>query len=99
MAVARVNQIAIEYEVAEIVVGIPTSLSGAEGPPALAARQFGAEVGVATGLEVTFVDERYTTAIAERTMLAAGAKRQVRRQSLDKVAAAIILQAFLDRPL
>ena len=98
-AVARVAAIVAEYEISEIVVGIPTSLDGKEGTPAAAARCFGSEVELATGIEATYVDERFTTVTAEKAMLEAGAKRQVRRQSLDKVAAAIILQGFLDRPL
>ena len=98
-AVARITEIAAEYEVEEIVVGLPTSLNGLEGPPAAAARAFGGEVARATGIDVSYVDERFTTVTAEKVMLQAGAKRQVRRESLDKVAAAIILQAFLDRPL
>jgi putative Holliday junction resolvase len=98
-AVNRVKEIVDEYEIAEIVVGLPTSLNGNEGPPAAAARAFGDEIALATGMEVAYVDERFTTVTAEKVMLEAGAKRQVRRDSLDKVAAAIILQTFLDRPL
>lgn len=98
-AVARVAEIVSEYEIKEIVLGIPTSLNGSEGPAAAAARQFGAEVTLASGIEVSYVDERFTTVTAEKAMLEAGAKRRVRRESLDKVAAAIILRAFLDRPL
>ena len=98
-AVGRVTEIVAEYEVEEVVVGLPTSLNGLEGPPAAAARAFGREVALATGVDVSYIDERFTTVTAEKVMLQAGAKRQVRRESLDKVAAAIILQAFLDRPL
>lgn len=98
-AVARVVEIVVEYEIEDIVVGLPTALNGTEGPPAWAARGFGREIALATGIEVRYVDERFTTVTAERVMLEAGAKRRVRRDSLDKVAAAIILQAFLDRPL
>lgn len=98
-AIARIAEIVAEYEIKEIVVGLPTSLNGTEGPPASAARAFGGEIAQATGIDVTYVDERFTTVTAEKVMLEAGAKRRVRRDSLDKVAAAIILQAFLDRPL
>jgi putative holliday junction resolvase len=98
-AINRVKEIVDEYGIAEIVVGLPTSLNGNEGPPAAAARAFGDEIALATGMEVAYVDERFTTVTAEKVMLEAGAKRQVRRDSLDKVAAAIILQTFLDRPL
>jgi len=97
-AVTRVGELVSEYKIKEIVVGIPISLNGDEGPPAAAARQFGSEITSATGIRVSYVDERFTTVTAEKAMLAAGAKRRVRRESLDKVAAAIILQAFLDQP-
>ena len=97
-AVARVAEIVAKHGIKEIVVGLPTSLRGGEGPPAIAARLFGDQVAAVTGLEVRYVDERFTTVTAEKAMLEAGARRQVRRESLDKVAAAIILQAFLDRP-
>jgi len=98
-AVTRITEIVSEYEIEAIVIGLPTSLNGTEGPPAAAAREFGREITLATGIDVSYVDERFTTVTAEKVMLEAGAKRQVRRDSLDKVAAAIILQAFLDRPL
>ena len=97
-AVARVIELVAEYEVRQIVVGLPTPLQGGEGAATVAARQFGTEVALATSVEVSYIDERFTTAIAERAMLAAGTRRQARRESLDKVAAAIILQAFLDQP-
>ena len=99
IAVDRVKELVAEYEVREIVVGLPTSLNGTEGPPAIAARAFGDQISLATGVEVRYADERFTTVTAEKAMLEGGASRRVRRDSLDKVAAAIILQGFLDRPL
>ena len=99
VAVSRVKELVVEYEISEIVVGLPTSLKGTEGPPAVAARAFGDQISLATGIEVKYVDERFSTVTAEKAILEGGASRQVRRDSLDKVAAAIILQGFLDRPL
>ena len=99
IAVDRVRELVAEYEIRDIVVGLPTSLNGTEGPPATAARAFGDQISLATGIEVRYVDERFTTVTAEKAMLEGGASRRVRRDSLDKVAAAIILQGFLDRPL
>ena len=98
-AVARIKDLVLEYQIAEIVVGLPISLDGAQGGPAEAARGFGAEVAAATGVDVTYLDERFTTVTAEKVMLEAGARRRVRRENIDKVAAAIILRAFLDRSL
>ena len=95
-AVARVTELVDELEVTRIVLGFPRSLAGGEGPAAAAVRRFAAEIEAATGLSVTLVDERFSTVSAERSMREAGARRRTRRESLDKVAAAIILQGFLD---
>lgn len=97
-APARVADLVQEYGVTQIVIGLPTTLSGQEGRSAIAARQFGDEIEEATGLAITWVDERFTSKDAERVMLEAGTRRRVRRTNLDKVAAAVILQSFLDRP-
>ncbi|HKZ21092.1 MAG TPA: Holliday junction resolvase RuvX [Acidimicrobiia bacterium] len=97
-APARVADLVEEYGVIEIVIGLPTSLSGQEGESARAARDFGREIEEATGLPVTWVDERFTSKDAERVMLEAGTRRRARRANLDKVAATVILQSFLDRP-
>lgn len=95
-AVTRVTELVDELEVTRIVLGFPRSLAGGEGPAAAAVRRFAAEIEAATGLSVTLVDERFSTVSAERSMREAGARRRTRRESLDKVAAAIILQGFLD---
>ena len=97
-AVARVQSLVEEFEVTMCVVGLPTSLGGEEGSAAIAAREFGVEIEEATGREVVFVDERFTSATAEKAMIEAGVKRRRRRETLDKVAATVILQTFLDRP-
>jgi putative Holliday junction resolvase len=86
-----------ELDIKEIVMGLPLGLSGSEGPAARLARDFGTEITDATGLPVTFLDERFTTSTAESAMLSANVRRSKRRLSIDKVAAAVILQAFLDR--
>jgi putative Holliday junction resolvase len=96
-AVERVVELANEYQVTRIVIGLPVSLGGGETASAEAARRFAIEVEAVTGLAVVMVDERYTTATAQRVMLEAGVKRRKRRESIDKVAATVILQSFLDR--
>lgn len=97
-APTRVAELVDEYGVTEVVIGLPTTLGGEEGESARAARQFGREIEAATGLSVEWVDERFTSHTAERVMLEAGARRRARRENLDKVAATVILQSFLDRP-
>jgi putative holliday junction resolvase len=96
-AIDDIRRLADEYRPDLIVVGLPVSLSGREGASAAEARALGAAVAEATGLQVEFVDERYSTSGAERALLEANVKRRDRRTKVDKVAAALILQHFLDR--
>lgn len=95
--VGFVTNLAKEIEIGKIVVGLPTSLGGAEGTAAGAARVLGGELGDATGLPVHFHDERFTSRMAESSLLESGMKRRDRRNKVDKVAAAIILQDYLDQ--
>lgn len=92
----RVREVVDEFGVGCLVVGIPTGLSGGEGRSAERARELGDELGKDLALRVVYVDERFTTRIAEETLLGAGVKRRKRRDTVDKVAAAIILQGYLD---
>ena len=81
-----------------IVVGLPLSLSGRTGPAAKAARQeVEALKAVAGDIEIVMHDERLTTITAERALNEAGMKRDARRNVVDKVAAAVMLQAWLER--
>jgi putative Holliday junction resolvase len=85
-----------EYEAELIVVGLPVHLSGEEGASAQAARAFAETVAEATGLPVALQDERFTTVTAEDALLEGGVRRETRREVRDKVAAAVMLQGFLD---
>ena len=86
-----------EAEVERIVVGLPVSLSGRLGPAARAASSEVAELVAAAGdLPVETYDERLTTVTAERALAAGGVRGQARRRVVDKVAAAVMLQAWLD---
>ena len=79
-----------------IIVGLPVGLKGTEGPAAREARAFAQRVGEATGLPVKLHDERLTTVTAERVLLEAGLRRERRRAARDRVAAAVLLQSYLD---
>jgi putative Holliday junction resolvase len=81
-----------------LVVGLPTGLSGREGPQATVVRQFAEALRafVGPGIRVVFWDERLTTAVAERTLQESGAWRRRRKGDVDAVAAAVILQGYLD---
>ena len=96
----RVADIVSMYGVTRLIIGLPTALGGHEGPSAEGARALGEELRAATGVEIEYVDERFTSRMAENALLDAGMKRRKRRETVDKVAAAIILQEYLDsRPL
>jgi putative Holliday junction resolvase len=92
-----VRMLCEENDVQRIVIGLPTGLSGVEGPSAKAARAMGNAVADATGLSVEYQDERFTTVTAEAALLEGGVRRSKRRDVRDKVAAAVILQTYLDR--
>jgi putative Holliday junction resolvase len=94
--VDEVMRLVKEKDVGTIVVGLPTGLGGDEGISASEARELADELATATGVDVVLRDERYTTRIAETALLESGMKRRKRRESVDKVAAAIILQDYLD---
>lgn len=94
--VTVVKSIAIDMDIAKIVVGLPTALGGHEGVSAEQARALGKDLHNATELPVVYHDERFTSRMAESSLLGKGMKRRDRRQKVDKIAAAIILQDYLD---
>jgi putative Holliday junction resolvase len=83
-------------EIGQVVVGLPVHLDGREGQKAVQARAYGQWVGEVTGLPVVFWDERFSTAEAESALWDAGLTHKRRKQRRDRVAAQIILQAYLD---
>jgi putative Holliday junction resolvase len=85
-----------EREVARIIVGLPRNLDGSEGPRALKSRAFGRGLRQALDLPVFFWDERLTTAEAERILIAADVSRAKRAKVIDKLAAQLILQGWLE---
>jgi putative Holliday junction resolvase len=90
------TRIGSEYEIVGVVLGLPTSLGGYEGDSAEGARRLGDRIGSLLQVPVVFVDERFTSRIAEEALLESGMKRRERKETVDKVAAAIILQTYLD---
>jgi putative Holliday junction resolvase len=82
--------------VERIVVGLPLTLEGREGEAARRARRFAARVAELSGLPVTLWDERLTTRAAEQSLLEGNVRRGRRRELVDRVAAALLLQSYLD---
>jgi putative holliday junction resolvase len=94
----RLKQIVTEHHICGIVVGLPVHMSGDEGGKAREAREFGTWVAAVTSLPVAFWDERFTTATAEARLMQADLSPKKLKEKLDKVAAQVLLQAFLDAP-
>ena len=93
--VKRVQEICRRYDTTLILSGLPLNLNGTEGPQAAKVRLFCQQLEK-VGLVVYYQDERLTTVTAENALLEQNMHRAQRRQPVDKVAAAVILQQYLD---
>jgi putative Holliday junction resolvase len=85
-----------DYEVDLVVVGLPISLDGAEGPQAERVRATAERLSERIGVRLTYHDERLSTAEARRVMTTSGVSQREQRGTVDKVAAALFLQSYLD---
>jgi putative holliday junction resolvase len=93
----RLSEIVAEYEPIEVVVGLPRSLSGSEGPAAAKVRAFAQDVAkIITPVPVRLVDERMTTVTATHGLRASGVKAKKGRAVVDQAAAVVILQSALE---
>ncbi len=86
-----------EFDVSVFVIGLPIALDGTEGPSARAARDLGELVKTTTGVAVAFEDERFTSKTAEDALISGGVRRRKRKEKRDQIAAAVMLQNYLDR--
>jgi putative Holliday junction resolvase len=93
---AYFRRLAEEEQIERFIVGLPVFASGDESPKSREARAFGDWLGKVTGRPVEYFDERYTTAEAEALLIAAGATRKRRKAALDKLAAQMLLTAYLE---
>lgn len=93
---AEIARIARDEEAEVVVVGLPINMDGSEGPAAKRARDEARRLATVVRVPVEMHDERRTTVSADRSMLEAGLNAVERRQRVDKVAAAIMLQSWLD---
>lgn len=92
----RIAALVVEEEAELVVIGLPIGLDGREGPAARAARSLAASLARFTDVPIVLHDERLTTVTADRVLLDAGLRAPERRQVVDKVAAAVMLQSYLD---
>jgi len=97
-AIAAVAELARAHEVRRLVIGLPQRIGeGPESATLARARRFGEKLAAATGLEVEWIDEAYTSAAAAERLREAGLDARRARARLDAVAAQILLQEALDR--
>lgn len=92
----QIRRIVEEVEAERVVVGLPLSLSGKEGPAATAAKEEAAALADVLDVPVETYDERLTTVSANRSMMDLKMKADARRRVVDKVAAAVMLQSWLE---
>ena len=90
-------QLIDEHEVSQLVVGLPQNMDGSIGFKAEEVQQFIADLTAERKIEVIWIDERLTTVSAERVLLEADVSRAKRKKVIDKMAAVVILQSYLDR--
>ena len=93
---ARLQELIAQYQVGAIVVGLPKNMNGTIGPRAEMCQSFGKLLQEKTSLPVHMWDERLTTMAAERMLISADVSRQKRKTVIDKMAATLILQGYLD---
>ena len=94
--IAHLLELAAREDVGEILVGMPLSLDGSSGPQAEKVARFVDALKAETDLTVTTWDERLSTVSAERALLEGDVSRAKRKKTIDRVAAALILQGYLD---
>ncbi len=94
--IERVKVIIKDKEVEQIIVGMPRNMDGSYGPAAEKVREFVGFLKDAITVPIRLWDERLTTVSAQKSLIAAGTRREKRKEKVDKIAAAIILQSYLD---
>lgn len=92
----KIRRLVVDEEVEVVVIGLPLGLDGREGQAALAARSEAAELGTVIGVPIEMFDERLTTVTADRILREGDLGASERRRVVDKVAAAVMLQAWLE---
>jgi putative holliday junction resolvase len=92
----EIGQLIKEYQVETVVIGLPKNMNGTIGPRAEASKQFASEIENKFAVPTVLWDERLTTMAAERVLLEADVSRKKRKKVIDKMAAVMILQGYLD---
>lgn len=93
---ARIEELILQYQVKEIVLGLPKNMNDTLGERVELTLEFKEKLERRTGLPVHMWDERLTTVAADKAMMEAGIRRENRKEYVDKIAAVFILQGYLD---
>ncbi|MDE6167750.1 MAG: Holliday junction resolvase RuvX [Acetatifactor sp.] len=93
---ARIEELILEYQVEEIVLGFPKNMNATEGERVRLTEEFRDKLERRTGIPVAMWDERLTTVAADKAMMEMGIRRENRREYVDMIAAQLILQGYLD---
>ena len=93
---ARIQELCLEYEVEEIVLGFPKNMNNTTGDRAEKSLEFAEMLKKRTGLPVVMWDERLTTVAAEQVLMESGVRREHLKEYVDQIAASMILQGYLD---
>ena len=93
---ARIEELAGEYQAELFVLGLPKNMNSTLGERAEKSLEFGRMLERRTGLPVVMWDERLTTVAADRVLIESGVRREKRKNYVDQIAAAFILQGYLD---
>lgn len=93
---ARIEELIVENDVKEIVLGLPKNMNATEGIRVELTNEFKEKLERRTGLPVIMWDERLTTVAADKTMMEAGIRRENRKEYVDMIAATLVLQGYLD---
>ena len=95
-ALTHIDMLIKEYDVDEVALGLPLNMDGSEGERAKLHREFGETLATFSNVKVHYIDERLTSAEAEEILIASRVRREKRKDIIDKIAAQLILQSFIN---
>ena len=95
-SLSHIDKLIKEFDVDEVVMGLPLNMDGSEGERALIHKEIGQKIANFSGVTVHYIDERLTSAEAEEFLISSGVRREKRKELIDKISAQIILQTFMN---
>ena len=96
--IKHLSNLICEQSVNTVIFGLPVNMDGSEGVRACGVRDFAARLSESIDTEIVFVDERLTTVASEKFLISNNVKREKRKEVIDKIAAQMILQTYMDNP-